>query len=159
MVQSIPGALVSMYGNPAYFNHTVYYCGVGNRLAAFPISNAQMSSSPASVSAATFRYPCVVPTISANGTSNAIVWALDPGAGLRAWDALDLSGNCGTRASIRTAIEREPRSSTQYRRWRTEKYMPARRTRLRCTGCCHRPGVQRFRALPAGTWAQSLRAP
>ncbi len=91
IVQSIPGALTAMFGNPAYFNHTVYYCGAGNRLAAYTISNAQMSSAPISQSDASFRYPCNVPTISANGTANAIVWALDPAAGLRAWDASDLT--------------------------------------------------------------------
>jgi uncharacterized protein (TIGR03437 family) len=91
IVQSIPGALSSLFGNPAYFNHRVYFCGSGNYLAAYGLSNAQMSASPLSQSAGKYGSPGCVATISANGTSNAIVWAVQPSFGLRAYDASNLS--------------------------------------------------------------------
>jgi hypothetical protein len=50
IVQSIPSAIGGLFGNPAYFNGTVYLCGSGDHLKAFPISNAQMSTAPASQS-------------------------------------------------------------------------------------------------------------
>ncbi len=77
IVQSIPGAIGGLFGNPAYFNQTLYFCGAGDQLKAFSISNAQMSSTPTSQSSAAFGYPGCVPTISASGASNGIVWVLD----------------------------------------------------------------------------------
>jgi uncharacterized protein (TIGR03437 family) len=91
IVQSIPGAIGGLFGNPAYFNQTLYFCGSGDRLKAFPISNAQMTLSPASQSSVTFAFPGCLPTISANGKSNGIVWVLDPAGILRAYDASNLA--------------------------------------------------------------------
>ncbi len=91
IVQSISGAIGSLFGNPAYFNQTVYFCGAGDALKAFPISNARMTSTPASQSIVYFSYPGCVPTISANGTTNGIVWALDGAGVLRAYDASNLT--------------------------------------------------------------------
>jgi uncharacterized protein (TIGR03437 family) len=91
IVESLPGAIGGLFGNPAYFNWTLYFCASGSSLKAFPISNAQMSSTPASQSSETFSYPGCVPTISANGKANAIVWILDPAGVLRAYDASNLA--------------------------------------------------------------------
>ncbi len=91
IVQSIPGAVGGLFGNPAYFNETLYFCGSGDNLKAFPISNAQMSTAPASRSPEAFGYPGCLPTISANGTSNGIVWIVDPAGALRAYDASNLA--------------------------------------------------------------------
>jgi uncharacterized protein (TIGR03437 family) len=91
IVQSLPGAIGGLFGNPAYFNRTLYFCGVRDRLKAFPISNAQMSPAPASQSSVTFDYPGCVPGVSANGKSNGIVWVLDPAGVLRAYDASNLA--------------------------------------------------------------------
>lgn len=90
IVQSIPGAISGLFGNPAYFNNTVYMCGSGDGVTAFPISNAQMATSPASRSITQYGYPGCVPTISANGTSNGIVWALEVSNTLHAYDATNL---------------------------------------------------------------------
>ncbi len=89
IVQSIPNAMPSFYGNPAYFNQTVYYCGVRDSLKAFPISNATLGSPTRSN--VTFQYPGCVPSISANGTSNGIVWTLDYSRTLRAFDASNVA--------------------------------------------------------------------
>jgi uncharacterized protein (TIGR03437 family) len=91
IVQSLPGAIGGLFGNPAYFNKNLYFCGSGDSLKAFSISNAQMSSSPVSQSSAKFGFPGCVPTISANGTSNGIAWVIDPAGVLRAYDASNLA--------------------------------------------------------------------
>lgn len=91
IVQSQPGAIGGLFGNPAYFNQTLYFCGARDSLQAFTVSNAQMSPSSVSRSSVTFSHPGCIPTISANGSSNGIVWVLDPAGILRAYDASDLA--------------------------------------------------------------------
>ena len=91
IVGSAAGAIGGLFGNPAYFNKTVYFCGSGDRLKAFAVSNATLSQTPASQSKATFGYPGCVPSISASGSSNAIVWILETSATLHAYDASNLT--------------------------------------------------------------------
>ncbi|HLK64693.1 MAG TPA: hypothetical protein VKU19_14710 [Bryobacteraceae bacterium] len=90
IVQSLQGAIGGLFGNPAYYNHTIYFCGSNDTLKAFTISGAQMSTSPSSQSAARFGSPGCVPTISANGSSGGIVWAMDNSGILHAYDAANL---------------------------------------------------------------------
>jgi len=76
--QELAGALPGgVYSMPAYFNSTVYYGAVGNPIKAFTIANAKLSTAPAFQTSNTFAYPGATPSISANGTSNAIVWAVE----------------------------------------------------------------------------------
>ncbi len=92
--QEIDGALPGgVWASPAYFNNAVYYGSVGQSLKAFSISNARLSTSPASQTANTFPYPGTTPTVSANGTSNGIVWAVENSnpAVLHAYDATNLA--------------------------------------------------------------------
>lgn len=101
IVQSLPRAISSLFGNPAYFNGAVYFCGSGDNLKAFSIVNGSLSTSPVSRSPESFGFPGCVPAISANGKSNGIVWVLDPGGTvcapgcvsgtLRAYDASNLA--------------------------------------------------------------------
>lgn len=91
IIQSLPGVIGGLFGNPAYFNNTLYFCSSGDSLKAFQVSNAQMSVTPASSSPDVFGYPGCVPSISANGTSNGIVWALQPAGSLAAYDASNVS--------------------------------------------------------------------
>lgn len=91
IVQSIPGAIGGLFGNPAYYNKTVYFCGSGDSLKAYPVSGARMTAVPASQSAAAFAYPGCVPTISANGASDGIVWILEAAGALHAFDASNLA--------------------------------------------------------------------
>jgi hypothetical protein len=92
--QQVSGALTSsVFSTPAYFNGTVYYGDVGATLKAFAIVNAKLAATPQSQSAAQFTYPGTAPSVSANGASNAIVWAhenTDP-AVLHAYDAANLA--------------------------------------------------------------------
>jgi hypothetical protein len=92
--QEISGALGgSVFAMPAYFNNTVYYGAVGATIRAFPISNAKLATTASSHSATSFGFPGATPSISANGTSNGIVWAVENSnpATLHAYDASDLS--------------------------------------------------------------------
>jgi Immunoglobulin domain/PQQ enzyme repeat len=92
--QQVSGALVSsIFSTPAYFNGTVYYGDVGETLKAFSISGAKLIATPQSQSPSQFAYPGTAPSVSANGTSNAIVWAHENAspAVLHAYDAANLA--------------------------------------------------------------------
>jgi hypothetical protein len=66
---------------------------VGSPLKAFSITNAKLSTSPTGQTATSFTYPGTTPSVSANGTSNGIVWAVEntSPAVLHAYDATNLS--------------------------------------------------------------------
>lgn len=91
VVQSIPGAIGALFGNPAYYNKAIYFCGSDDNLKAFSVSNAKMSTSPTSQSATKFGGPGCVPTISANGATDGIVWILESNGMLHAYDASNLA--------------------------------------------------------------------
>jgi hypothetical protein len=86
----LPGGIWSM---PAYFNGVVYYGSVNSPLQAFTISNAKLGTSASSHSSESFGYPGTTPSVSANGTSDGIVWAVENGGGgvLHAYDATNLA--------------------------------------------------------------------
>jgi hypothetical protein len=76
--QELSGAMSGLvYSTPAYFNGVLYYAADGDNLKAFPLTNAKLATTPSSVSAVTFPHPGPTPSISANGTQNGIVWALE----------------------------------------------------------------------------------
>jgi len=91
IVASLTDQTGGQFGNPAYFNNTVYFCGSGNNLTAFSVINAVLSTTPTSRSPEYFDYPGCVPTLSANGTSNGIVWILESSGTLRAYDASNVA--------------------------------------------------------------------
>jgi hypothetical protein len=90
--QELDGALGSgIWSTPAYFNQRVYYGPAGGPVTAFAIHGAMLSM--ASAGSGAYPYPGTALSVSANGTSNAIVWAhenSDP-AVLHAYDANDLT--------------------------------------------------------------------
>jgi hypothetical protein len=87
---ALPGGVWAM---PAYFNHTIYYGSVGNPIQAFTITNAKLSTSATAQTSTSFSYPGATPSISASGTSNGIVWAVENNspAILHAYDATNLT--------------------------------------------------------------------
>ena len=96
LYQEIPGALPNgAWSGPAFFNSTVFYAGVNDVLKAYPVSNALLATTPASVSGTHFAYPGATPSVSSNGTQNGIVWALESGSNspavLHAFDATNLA--------------------------------------------------------------------
>ncbi|HXR46277.1 MAG TPA: hypothetical protein VN784_02455 [Candidatus Limnocylindrales bacterium] len=75
--QELDGVLSGgVWAMPAYFNGVLYYGSVGNNLQAFPFVNARLGNS-SSHTAVAFAYPGTTPSISANGSSNGIVWATE----------------------------------------------------------------------------------
>jgi outer membrane protein assembly factor BamB len=91
--QQVSNAMpAGIWSTPAYFNGTVYYGEVGSTLKAFALSNAKLASKPQSETQTQFPYPGTAPSVSANGTSNAIVWAHENSnpAVLHAFDASTL---------------------------------------------------------------------
>ena len=76
IVQSLTSAIGGGFDTPAYFNKTLYYVGVNDTLKAFAITNAHIGTTPVGQGGFIFGFPGATPTVSANGTNNAIVWAL-----------------------------------------------------------------------------------
>ena len=75
--QEIDGVIGEVFSMPGYFNNTVYYAVWADGLKAFPITNARLASTPSAVSTKLFPYPGATPAITANGTLNGIVWAIE----------------------------------------------------------------------------------
>ncbi len=93
--QQITGQLAGLnYTTPAFFNGVLYYASDGDTLKAFPFTNAMLAIAPTSVSTATFAHPGSTPAVSANGTQNGIVWAVESAllapAVLHAYDPTNL---------------------------------------------------------------------
>jgi hypothetical protein len=86
-----------VWGAPAYFNGTLYFSGSApsttNPLTAYPLTNGLIPKTPTSQSTYLFGYPAPTPVISANGSGNGIVWALDQATTytLLAFDATNLA--------------------------------------------------------------------
>lgn len=92
--QQISGQLAGgEFAKPSYFNGSVYYGAVGDAIKAFPIASGKLATTPSSQTAIQFAYPGATPAISANGTNNGIVWAVENGspAVLHAYDATNLA--------------------------------------------------------------------
>ena len=80
--QALPGALThGVYSAPAYFHNSIYLAEVGGTLKQYALSLARLPATPTSQSAASFGFPGTSPSISANGSSSAIVWAVESNAG------------------------------------------------------------------------------
>ena len=88
--QALPGGVFS---SPAYFNGSVYYADIGGSLKAFPVTNARLGNASSAQSTSSFPYPGASPAVSANGTSNGIIWAHENSgtAVLHAYDATNLT--------------------------------------------------------------------
>jgi hypothetical protein len=96
--QELTGAFIGgVYSKAAYFNGTVYFGASSDAIKAFPVVNALLATAPQSQTGKKFYYPGTTPSISANGTNNGIVWAVDNGpstgttAVLSAYDASNLA--------------------------------------------------------------------
>jgi hypothetical protein len=90
--QEITGAIGGVWSMPAYFNSTIYYGAVSDTVKAFPITNALLASAPSFASTTSFPFPGTTPAITANGTNNGIVWAVENSspAVLHAFNAANL---------------------------------------------------------------------
>jgi hypothetical protein len=71
---ALPGGIWSM---PAFYNDYVYFGAVGGPIRAFQFSKAMLGTTPASVTSTSFPYPGATPSISAHGSANGILWAVE----------------------------------------------------------------------------------
>ncbi len=108
VVQELPGAVgppnptpgnAAEYGTPALWNNLVYFIADADNAKAFQLTNGLLSSTPVAASKTVFNWPGSTPSISANGNTNGILWAID-GSGpeasyrpalLHAYDASNIS--------------------------------------------------------------------
>ena len=95
IVQNLTGQIRGLFSAPAYWNNSVYFSAGGDRVKAFSLNNGLLSSTPTSMSNGSLSWPGASPAISANGNSNAILWAMQTSAGtqavLHAFDATNLA--------------------------------------------------------------------
>ena len=92
--QELPGAVGGgEFASPVAYNGEVYFGGVGATLRAFSFVNGKLQAAPTSQSSNTFGYPGTTPSISSNGTTNGIAWAINNNGGaavLYAYNAANL---------------------------------------------------------------------
>jgi len=105
-----------VYGTGAFWNNTFYLGGAGYntplKAFAFDTTTNQLTSSPTSQSSSTYLFPGASPSISASGSTNGIVWALNnsqyctagsPACGstvLHAYDASNLANELWSSAMV-----------------------------------------------------------
>jgi hypothetical protein len=79
IVAEIPNATSGTWGSPAYWNGNLYWGGANSALKAYAFNTQTggVSATPTSQSYTVFGYPSPSPSISANGNSAGVVWALD----------------------------------------------------------------------------------
>ena len=87
-----------VWGSPAYWLNQTYFWGDGDYLKAYRLYGSLFSATPISEDSKTSQYPAPTPTVSANGSTNGIVWAVftnknatGGAAILRAYDAANVS--------------------------------------------------------------------
>ena len=79
-IQEIVGASGGLWGSPTYWNGFVYWTGVNEPIKAFSFDaggSAKLSTTPVSETSQSFAFSSPTPSVSSNGTSNGILWALD----------------------------------------------------------------------------------
>jgi len=111
VVQTL-NALGADFSTPAYFNGRLFYCVEGDVMKAFTISNGVLAG-PTTSGSRSFSHPGATPSISANGTTNGIVWVTQIGtpAVLVAYDATTVtnelynSGQAGARDQLPAGVK------------------------------------------------------
>ncbi len=76
IVESFPMNAGNIFSTPVYFNHTLYYQGIRGVMRAFAVNNGWVNPEPVSASTTSFSGFGTTPSLSANGTNEAIVWAI-----------------------------------------------------------------------------------
>ena len=72
-------AATEIFGTPAFWQNTLFLGGTGDSLRSFAFDpvNELFNSAATSFSAATFPFPGPTPSVSSQGTTHGIVWAID----------------------------------------------------------------------------------
>ena len=118
--QVVSNALVGpnygvVFSTPAWFNGTVYYGAAADSIKAFFMTGAKMPTTATQASPTAFAAPGATPSISANGLSNPIVWALENNAAgcvLHAFDANNLTRELYS--NLNSARDGIPGSNSKY---------------------------------------------
>ena len=71
------GVVGGVFGMPAYWNNNVYFRASGDFVKSIPVANGTLDFSHITSSTTWYGYPGTTPSISANGTSDGIVWSID----------------------------------------------------------------------------------
>ncbi|HEY5041370.1 MAG TPA: chitobiase/beta-hexosaminidase C-terminal domain-containing protein [Verrucomicrobiae bacterium] len=86
IVQALVGKVQGQWSSPAYFNGMIYFIACQNQgggsdvIKQFAISGTSITTTPAAQGSTAYTYPGATPTVSANGTNNGIVWAIQSSA-------------------------------------------------------------------------------
>jgi hypothetical protein len=102
VVQYFTATTNGFWGTAAFWQNGLYFAGNGDNLKLFSFSSDIFGTNPSSQSSATFGYPSATPSISSQGATNGVAWAIDstfygyasPGTGpavLHAYDATNLA--------------------------------------------------------------------
>lgn len=96
ILQVLPaGTVPTAHSMPAYWQNNIYFCGVGDHAKSYLLFNGLLSTSPTSQSAITYSYPGATPVVSANGSTEGLLWVLTTVKGnnavLHVYDAVNLS--------------------------------------------------------------------
>jgi hypothetical protein len=73
IVQEVAGQISGVWGAPAYWNGNIYFWASNDNLKSFSFSNGIIGSRTAT-SSENISFPGPTPSISANGSSNGIIW-------------------------------------------------------------------------------------
>ncbi|MGB9257653.1 MAG: hypothetical protein WCC25_22650 [Candidatus Korobacteraceae bacterium] len=79
IVQTLPYVIGGVWGGPAFWNNNAYFGGSYTALEAFTFNpqTEQLSTAATSKSQQQYGYPASTPSVSANGTTNGIVWTIE----------------------------------------------------------------------------------
>ncbi|HEY6290330.1 MAG TPA: pyrrolo-quinoline quinone, partial [Terriglobia bacterium] len=119
--QSLTAALAGVWGSPAFWLNNIYYSAKKDYIKEFRVYQDLLSTSPIAQSANSLGYPGSIPSVSANGATNGILWLIDSSAFgdgrpdiLYAFDAANVSRElydstqAGTRDQAGPAVKYNP---------------------------------------------------
>ena len=69
--------VVNCFSSPAYWQGNVYWGGISDSLKMFTFANGLLSTSAVSQSSTIYQFPGTSPVVSANGSSQGIVWVIE----------------------------------------------------------------------------------
>jgi outer membrane protein assembly factor BamB len=94
------------YNSPGMWQQNVYFAANDDVLKMFVLnaSTGQLSATPASKGTFTYGWPGADPVVSANGSTNGIVWTMDTGtSSIRAYDATNVATSLYTSPGLGSA--------------------------------------------------------
>ena len=97
IVQSLLGGAGGVWCTPAYWQNNLYLVPVNDTVRAFQVNNGLLSIAPVAKGSVAFAFPGATPSVSANGSTEGIVWVIQrttagsQAAVLHAYDAANVS--------------------------------------------------------------------